>query len=200
MTVVLLAVEGLATMQAICQRWFAVSLRKSALLTLVVVPGLLLAGEVWPETAQRGGAPDMTRHAGWIQFIRENKSAGRPIACLPFASGNSIGDYDVTTRWMFYGLEHGAPLINGYSGFFPQSYLELRNAVNREFPSTQILARFAALGVEYVVVARTYCEPETLLKLSTDDLQVQLVYQDDVGIDVYRLVGADEAGSTQAMR
>jgi hypothetical protein len=200
MAIVLLAVEGLAALQVICQRWFAVSFRKTALAVLVVMPGLLLAGEVWPKAAQRGGVPDVASHSGWTRFIRDNRTVGRPIVCLPFASGNSISDFDMTTRWMCYGLEHGAPMINGYSGFFPQSYLELRNFVNDRFPSTQVVERLAKLDAEYLVVARRYCPSDTLLALSTKTLRVELVYQDPVGVDVYRLVAADEAGSTQAIR
>ena len=184
-SIALLAVEGLAAVLAICQRRIKASLLKPALTMLVVIPGAILAAEVWPETAQRGGVPDVARHKGWTHFIRDNRAADRPIVCLPFASGNSIGDFDVTTRWMLYGLEHKAPMLNGYSGFFPKSYFELRNFVNSEFPSTDVLDKFTELNVQYVVVARKYCEPERLLATSGDRLK--LIFEDAAGVDVYRL-------------
>lgn len=184
-SIVLLATEGLAAVLAICQRRVPASLVKPALAIFVVIPGALLAAEVWPETAQRGGAPDVRRHRGWTHFIRDNRTADRPIVCLPFASGNSIADFDVTTRWMLYSLEHDAPMLNGYSGFFPKSYFEIRNFVNAEFPSAEILKRFDKLDVEFVVVARKYCDPERLLGVSNNMLQ--LVYEDAVGVDVYRM-------------
>lgn len=203
-TVILLGVEWLALMQRFCDRRFMASscgrARKVAVFTgLVVLPGVLLVGEVWPEVNRRGGVPDVNEHAGWLRFIRENRSEGRPIACLPFSAGNSVQDFDVTTRWMCYGLEHGAPMVNGYSGFFPASYFRLRNRVNREFPSVGVLDDFAALDVEFLVVSRTYCEPERLLAVTSDTRRLELVFQDGVGIDVYRL-RPPAGGSTHAIR
>lgn len=185
MSVVLLAIEGLATVLTISQQRCSKSFLKPALAIFVAIPGILLAVEVWPEEARRGGVPVVTRHKAWTQFVRENRASNRSIACLPFASGNSISDFDVTTRWMIYGLEHGAPMLNGYSGFFPKSYFALRNLVNAEFPSKRVLEKFAELDVEFLVVARRYCEPEKLLELS--DGKLVLVYEDEVGVDIYRL-------------
>jgi len=185
MSVVLLAIEGLATVLAICQKRFSKSFLKPALAVFVAIPGVILATEVLPEDAQRGGVPDLARHKGWTQFIRENNTVNQPIVCLPFASGNSINDFDVTTRWMIYGLEHRAPMVNGYSGFFPQTYFDLRNFVNAEFPSASVVEKLADLDIQYIVVARKYCESDKLLHTAAGRLT--LVYQDDeAGIDVYR--------------
>ena len=196
MSIVLLAIEGLAAVLAICQQRCSKLLLKPALAIFVAIPGVILAAEVWPETAVRGGVPDVARNNGWTQFIRENRSPGRPIVCLPFASGNSIGDFDVTTRWMLYGLKHGAPMLNGYSGFFPKSYFELRNFVNAEFPSPEVFERFAELDVEYVVVSRNYCEPEILLTESAGRLNP--VYSDETAaVDIYQLKNAGERPEQQ---
>lgn len=204
MAIVLLGVEGLAVLHAISDRCFGLScqdaaLRKTAFAGLVVLPGVLLAGEIWPEPARRAGVPDVAGQVGWVEFIRANRTDGRPIACLPFAAGNSVRDFDMTVRWMCYGLEHGAPLLNGYSGFFPRSYFELRNFVNREFPSAAVIDRFTELNVEYLVVARQYCEPDVLLDSSNGGERLELVYEDQTRIDVYRL-RAVPGGSTQAIR
>lgn len=88
---------------------------------------------------------------------------------------------------MYYGLEHGVPMVNGYSGFFPKSYMQLRNFVNDELPSAQILDRFASENIEHVVVARKYCSPDIMLGMSTGEFRLILVYEDPIGIDVYRL-------------
>lgn len=183
-SIVLLSVEGLAALLAFCQLRVPTRFLKPSLAIFVLIPGAILAAEVWPETPQRGGVPDVSRHKGWAHFIRDNRTANRPIVCLPLASGNSIGDFDVTTRWMLYGLEHGAPMLNGYSGFFPKSYFELRNFVNAEFPSADVLEKFVELDVEYVVVARKYCDPERLLAISNGKLKLDF---EDAEVDVYRL-------------
>jgi len=186
MAIVLLAAEGLAAVMTVCQRRVSGVWLKPSMAIFVVIPGVLLAAEIWPETAQRGGTPDVTRHAGWTEFLRENREAWRPVACLPFASGNSINDFDVTARWMIHSLEHGAPMLNGYSGFFPKPYLELRNFVNAEFPSNDVVSRFAELDVEYLIVARKYCAPEELLAAVPDKLD--LIFEDEeADVDVYRI-------------
>ena len=184
--VVLLAVEGLSAILAVCQQRISPSRLKPTLAVLVVVPGVLIATEIWPEPAQRGGVPDSIRHHAWTSYIRDNQTQGRPIACLPFASGNSISDFDMTTRWMIHGLEHKAPMLNGYSGFFPKSYFTLRNLVNEEFPSDRVISRFAEHDVEHLVVARKYCPPSELLAAVPDTLE--LVYEDEIAnVDIYRL-------------
>jgi hypothetical protein len=87
---------------------------------------------------------------------------------------------------MIYSLEHGAPMLNGYSGFFPKPYLELRNFVNAEFPSNGVISRFAELDVEYLIVARNYCAPEELLAAVADKLD--LIFEDEeADVDVYRI-------------
>ena len=187
LAIVLLAVEGLAALHAIRQRWFAVSWSKTALACFVLIPGALVAGEIWPEPARRGGVPEVKRHTEWIQFVRDHATAGRSIACLPFAAGTSVRHYDMTTRWMCYGLKHGVPMVNGYSGFFPRKHLDLQKLVTAEFPSARVLNEFAKFDVEYLVVVRKYCEPNVMLGLSTDAIGLELVFVDPVGIDVYRL-------------
>jgi hypothetical protein len=187
LAVILLAVEGAAALHAVYHRWFQQAWSRTALTCLVVVPGLLLAAEIWPETPTRGGTPNTSEHAGWTQFLREHSPAGKSIACLPFATGRKVHDFDTTTRWMCCGLKHGVPMLNGYSGFFPQSYLNLQTLVNKSFPSTEVLEKFASINVGYLVVARKYCAPEKLLPSSTAQLTLTLAFEDPVGIDLYRL-------------
>ena len=175
--------------EAICQtsRWKRWS--KVVFTGLVIIPGTLIATEVWPETPVRGGVPNIKLNDGWTGFLREHAAADQGIACLPFASGGKVQDFDVTTRWMCYGLKHGIPMVNGYSGFFPQSYMDLQKFVNDQFPSTQVLEKFRSMNVGHLVVARKYCSPEKLLQSSSESEQVRLtlVFEDPVGIDVYRL-------------
>ncbi len=109
------------------------------------------------------------------------------MACLPFATGTGIRDYELTTRWMCYGLKHGVPLVNGYSGFCPEPHLELQELIADGFPSSRVLREFLRFDVEYVVVARSYCKPEVMLALGTEAVPLELVLADPMGIDVYRL-------------
>jgi hypothetical protein len=69
---------------------------------------------------------------------------------------------------------HWNPLINGYSGFFPLSYLHRLEQL-REFPDARSIETLRQTGVTYVIVHLSFYEPETLGELlSTIDRQRSL--------------------------
>ena len=45
---------------------------------------------------------------------------------MPFPNGSDVDHYQETTIWMFWSTFHRRPLVNGYSGFFPDSYVKLK--------------------------------------------------------------------------
>ena len=78
----------------------------------ITLDGELLAAGVQP-------APAYLRPATAVPDIYRFVAATEPsaiVAELPF------GDPGYELRYMFFGLAHGRPLLNGYSGVFPQSY------------------------------------------------------------------------------
>lgn len=62
--------------------------------------------------------------------------------------------------YMYYSTFHWQTLVNGYSGFFPPSYLEAA-AVMRTFPDARSLAALKARNVRYVVVHGERMAPDT---------------------------------------
>lgn len=54
-------------------------------------------------------------------------------------------------RFMYMSTFHWMPLVNGYSGFFPPSYLERLEKL-ATFPDSQSVAVLRNDGVSYVVV------------------------------------------------
>ena len=70
---------------------------------------------------------------------------------IPFPASPSSIDYADTTTAMLLGLEHGHPLVNGYSGFFPQRYIDLRKDM-ADFPSEQTITELRDLHVHDIVV------------------------------------------------
>jgi cell fate (sporulation/competence/biofilm development) regulator YlbF (YheA/YmcA/DUF963 family) len=92
---------------------------------------------------------------------------------------------------MYYGTMHGRPLVNGYSGFFPESYYDLRRLVNEEFPSQKTFQEFRARQVEFLVVLRSvYARKE--MSAAVEAKEVEHVLADSSGIDIYRLMPATE--------
>ena len=88
------------------------------------------------------------RRAAWSVWLSEHP--GGAVVMLPMAPGRGVADFEQTTIWMLAALEHGHPLANGYSGFFPPRSAEQRALLNR-FPSAEAVAELRHLGVEYVV-------------------------------------------------
>jgi hypothetical protein len=87
--------------------------------------------------------------------------AGQPrgvVLELPVALANEVpGD---EAQYAYLSTFYWFPLVNGYSGFFPTSYLERLDRL-RHFPDETALRQIRADGVKYVIVhAAGYSETE----------------------------------------
>jgi hypothetical protein len=61
--------------------------------------------------------------------------------------------------FMYHGMAHWLPTVNGYSGFFPASYLQLIRAM-QTFPDERSLDYLRGRGVTYVLVRRRFYDDE----------------------------------------
>ena len=190
LAVVLLAGAGLSGLAVffryLATAWSSATWKRSC----IVVPAALAMAaivEVLPPSPVLAYAPNSARQRGWVEFIRKNTSARRAIACIPFATGNSVSEFQATTWWMYQGTWHGVPMVNGYSGFFPDEYFSLRRTVNEQFPAEIALRELKAAGVEYVLVGTHLIgSSEQLAEIAGSPL-LELAYQDDSAVDVYRI-------------
>jgi uncharacterized protein DUF6044 len=113
-----------------------------------------LAGGVAVESLNRPiELRDMpTRTPAVYAWVRA--SADGPI--LEYPAGNlegRIGPQDAT--YMYYSTNHWRPLLNGYSGFAPPSYLELLDRL-RDFPASPSIAYVRQRGARYLLVHERY--------------------------------------------
>lgn len=99
----------------------------------LIVSSLILVIEVWPPRQSLYACPTGPTPA-WIQWLRENSSPGDSIVCLPLPTGYHVRDYEATTVWMYWGTFHRRPLVNGYSGFFPQDFVKMKEEMGRFNP------------------------------------------------------------------
>ena len=125
---------------------------------LILTIGVLALAETAPPRPHLMGVPDLRRNGDWIEYVRLTTPPGKGIACLPFAAGVGVRDFDVTTRWMYVSTQHGIPLLNGYSGFFPPSYMALRQKVSEQGISASVLQDFARAGAHFVVTTKEYAQ------------------------------------------
>ncbi len=72
--------------------------------------------------------------------------------------------------YAYWSHSHGYPLVNGYSGYYPQEYGETLEHAAR-FPDRHSIGYFRHLGVSYILVHRRHFEDdeefvELVLKMS----------------------------------
>ncbi len=113
--------------------------------TLAVVEGAALPAEL--VEVPDPGATD------WAQYLADQE--GGAVAMVPWAPGPTATDFEPTVIAMLAALDHGHPLLNGYSGFFPARHDRLAAAVET-FPDDEALAALEADGAEWLVLDRRF--------------------------------------------
>lgn len=146
----LLAAYGHAALEQVLPRtWRRVA--------AVVIPVALLL-EYWvaplPLIAYPNAAPPLY---AWL--ARQPRAV---VLELPVPHPDTLpGD---EARYSYMSTFHWMPLANGYSGFYPASYLSRLEALRR-FPDDIAIARLRADGVRYVIVHAASYSPDTLGQL-----------------------------------
>ena len=120
---------------------------------LVLIAGTAAVFECTPEPPTISGVSRKTVNSPWIQFLRENRRHDHGVICLPMAKGQGVGDFEITARWMYFGMLHRAPLVNGYSGFFPKGFTQFRANANELNDAGSTLESFSARGIKFIVIA-----------------------------------------------
>jgi hypothetical protein len=109
-----------------------------------------LAGGVVVESLNRPlELRDLPPHTPAVyEWLREKESG--PIVEYPAAGlEGRVGPQDATS--LYYSTTHWRPLLNGYSGFVPPSYLELLDRL-RGFPDAAAIAYLHQRRVRYLLV------------------------------------------------
>jgi hypothetical protein len=156
--------------------------------TLLVV-GVVATIETLPKPVELTTIPDAKAHAGWIAFVRRETEPGKAILCLPMADSNKVADFEVTTDWMYFQTFHGVPIVNGYSGFFPTRYFDLRRKVWDNPLDPELLATLVKANVGLLIVDRSDFEQEDFPETGPDPPGVRRIFEDSqAGVDVYRIL------------
>ena len=108
---------------------------------IAVVACALIAVEYCNGTIDYPRPPALTTNAGrWLK-AQPGSSA---VACIP------MDLFETNTPCMLQGLEHGRPIVNGYSGLRPPYFEALADTANR-LPAAESLLALHDLGVEFIV-------------------------------------------------
>jgi Protein of unknown function (DUF3108) len=111
---------------------------------LVAIALLVIALEYTNGTIAYPPPPRLTSDAG--RWLRDQPGSGAVI-CVP------LGLFSDNTPCMLQSLEHGRPVVNGYSGLRPLFFEALVDVLSR-LPDPESLLALRDLGVEYVVSDR----------------------------------------------
>jgi len=164
----LLAAYGHAALEAtLARRWFPG-------LTVAIVAVLLLEYWVAPLrlVAYPNGPPPLY---AWLA-----KQPRGVIAEFPMPLPDSLPGQEA--RYAYMSTFHWMPLLNGYSGYYPQSYLGLIGNL-RHFPDENAVTLLRGRGTRYVVVHTSPYPPERSAEVLTQSISspqlVQLGRFDD---------------------
>lgn len=134
-------------------------------LAVLAAYGLAAASTAWPRARGALAVAALVvlvfeyrvRPLGLIRYPNEAPPlyawlAGQPpgvVAELPMPVPEALPGIDA--RYTYLSLFHRQPIVNGYSGFAPKSYLDRIDAV-RGFPDDRAIARLRTDNVRYLVV------------------------------------------------
>jgi hypothetical protein len=150
--------------------------------------GFLAIIEVWPAPQTLFTLPDYEKERGWLNWVEQNTAPDDPLACVPFPKGPDAEDYFGTTVWMYYALEHHRPILNGYSGFFPNQFLDLKDAMAK-FPNAKSLKLLEESGAKYCIVFRGYISPSAIQQHPIARQRLKRRFGDNQAqIDIYEIL------------
>ena len=130
--------------QALGDRLRTARVRRGALVAVLV----LLTAEVAPSkmflVRVEDGPPDV------YKMIRAMGSG--VVAELPMPRADALPGWDVI--YEFWSVNHWHQMLNGYSGYYPPSYMNTLE-IMRGFPDDKSIAHLRALNVRFLVVHRS---------------------------------------------
>ena len=162
-----------------------------------VLPTLLVGGvaalEVRPPAQNLYRLPPPEENSGWISWLEHNTNPRAVIACVPFPAGATVDDYEETTLWMNWGALHHRRMVNGYSGFFPPPYMDLKPKMDN-FPDLASLDELEELGVRYCVVRRKSVDGAVWRRiLNLFPARLKPLYWDEkADVGIFELVGGSD--------
>ena len=187
MAVVLLAAQGTYALLLAERRLITKRSWRVAAGSVLALTGLAAVFETSPETTNLRMLPDPSLNAEWIDYLRRETPRRRSVACLPFARGDRVEDYETTAWWMYYGTFHHVPLVDGYSGFFPPDHFQLRDAINQYPLTEEVVKRVADKEAEFLVLDWSLVPASALGERSFGFYSLRRVFESSNGIEVYRL-------------
>jgi hypothetical protein len=113
------------------------------------------------------------------------------VAEVPFARADALHSIS-DGLYMFNSTWHWQPIVNGYSGFFPKTFIELAEQT-ASFPDERSIAYLKTRGVDLLVIHGNLMEPKrfgaiTAALVARPDIEALAQFEERMGSDmVFRL-------------
>ncbi len=153
-------------------------------LAVVMVIAGMLEVLAWP--ARLAPVPNETFESAWIDWLRNQPETGA-VLMLPMSENANASAFEPIVIGMLQGLEHGRPLGNGYSGFFPTSYRSLKGRMIH-FPDDETVRFLQETGFRFLIIDQEWWTQERSQSLSPWTAEVERVYEDEQKV-IYELLG-----------
>jgi hypothetical protein len=141
----MVAALGLGVLASLGAAWLLTRLRIRARHAVgAVLVGLLLIEYASDVSSLHAWSQRTPVYAMWLRA----QPAG-VVVDLPLPRSDELPLHEA--EWSFYARFHGHPIVNGYSGYYPQTYLRLLDAMVA-FPGADTVERLRRLDVRYVVI------------------------------------------------
>lgn len=133
--------------------------------------GILIAVlvECWPATPALYSMPDYGEQRPWIEWLAIETEEDDIVAILPFPTGRTVSDYEESTVDMLWATHYKRRLANGYTGFFPKPFVQLKRDV-QSFPDTKSLLKLQKATVQWCVVDVARMDRSNIDKLADQSL------------------------------
>jgi hypothetical protein len=166
----------------------------------IIVIGLAALLEIVPASQAFYRPPDSALQQNWIHWLETQTPEQGVIVCLPFALKPDVVSYEQEALWMYWQTFHRRPMLNGYSGFFPRHFNDLKWPM-AEFPSVGSVDLLLEYLVKHVVVRADSMQGAYVRQRYRQDRRIELVLQDRMaGIDIYRLHSFSILESSNSIR
>ena len=161
---------------------------------LIVILGLLAAAENLLVPVPLTAIP-LSPQTAWTTWLRAQPTS-TVIAHVPFPAGLHVSNYEIETWRMYAQIDHHKPMVNGYSGFFPQArgslgeiipaYTLFQLSMAQQFPNEPLFCILTqSLGVTTLVVNNEWLDTHTS-EMDSYQAFFQPAYADDA-VHIYAL-------------
>lgn len=164
-------------------------MRRAAIAVIAIA--VIAAGENLAVPAALATVPDPAK-SEWAGWIRE-QPRHEVLVHVPMPAALNVANYEIESRRLLEQTEHGKPIVNGYSGFFPVAtgpdgetfavYSQFQLDMARDFPSYDLICVLGrALGADTVVADRGWYEPREEQLSEFEDFLRPTYTDDDVRV------------------